>query len=101
VDRAVSAGLCDALVVVAANRIALYVWLALVLLTLVTYAIGKLGYGGISVVAMLLLSVTIKGQLVINYFMALAWVQSRWKWVVTVWLVSVVLLIGLAYWVSM
>ena len=83
-----------------ANRKALYVWLALVLLTLVTYAVGKLGYGGMSVVAMLLLSVSIKGQLVIDYFMGLAQVRSRWKWVVTVWLLSVVLLIGLAYWTS-
>ena len=85
----------------AENRNALYVWLVLVLLTLVTYAAGKLGHGGMSVVAMLLLSVSIKGQLVIDYFMGLAQVQSRWKWVVTVWLVSVVLLIGLAYWTSM
>lgn len=84
-----------------ANWKALYVWLALVLLTLVTYAVGKLGYGGMSVVAMLLLSVSIKGQLVIDYFMGLAQVRSRWKWVVTVWLLSVVLLIGLAYWTSM
>ena len=83
-----------------ANWKALYVWLALVLLTLVTYAVGKLGYGGMSVVAMLLLSVSIKGQLVIDYFMGLAQVRSRWKWVVTVWLLSVVLLIGLAYWTS-
>jgi len=85
----------------AANRNALYVWLVLVLLTLVTYAVAKLGYGGISVVAMLLLSVSIKGQLVIDYFMGLAHVQSRWKWLVSVWLVTVVLLIGLAYWTSM
>lgn len=84
-----------------ANWKALYVWLALVLLTLVTYAVGKLGYGGMSIVAMLLLSVSIKGQLVIDYFMGLAQVRSRWKWVVTVWLLSVVLLIGLAYWTSM
>ena len=84
-----------------ANWKALYVWLALVLLTLVTYAVGKLGYGGMSVVAMLLLSVSIKGQLVIDCFMGLAQVRSRWKWVVTVWLLSVVLLIGLAYWTSM
>jgi len=82
-------------------RTVLYVWLVLVLLTLVTYAVGKLGYGGISVLAMLLLSVSIKGQLVIDFFMGLVQVQSRWKWLVTAWLVSIVLLIGLAYWTSM
>jgi cytochrome c oxidase subunit 4 len=81
----------------AANRNPLYAWLVLVLLTLVTYAVGELGYGGITVVVMLLLSVAIKGQLVIDFFVGLVHVQSRWKWVVSVWLVSVLLLIGLAY----
>jgi cytochrome c oxidase subunit IV len=83
-----------------ANRNAFIVWLALVLLTLVTYAVGKLGYGGVTVVAMLLLSVSLKGQLLIDYFMGLAHVHSGWKWVVTGWLVSVVSLIGVAYWIS-
>ena len=83
-----------------ADRNALYVWLVLVLLTLVTYAVGKLGYGGFTVVAMLLVSVSLKGQLLIDFFMGLVKVQSRWKWVVTGWLVSVVLLIGLAYWLG-
>jgi hypothetical protein len=83
-----------------ANRNAFLVWLVLVVLTLVTYMVGKLGYGGVTVVALLLLSISIKGQLVIDFFMGLAQVHSRWKWVVTGWLIAVVLLIGLAYWIS-
>jgi hypothetical protein len=82
------------------NRNALIVWLVLVLLTLATYAVGKLGYGGITVVAMLLISVSLKGQLLIDYFMGLAQVHSPWKWVVSGWLVSVVSLIGVAFWIS-
>ena len=85
---------------VAANRRAFFIWLILVLMTLVTYAVGKLGYGGVTVVAMLLLSVSIKGQLIIDFYMGLAHVHSRLKWVVTGWLIAVVLLIGLAYWRS-
>ena len=81
-----------------ANRNALYVWLILVVLTLVTYAVGRFGYGGSTVVALLLLSVTIKGQLLIDFFMGLAHVQSRLKWLVTGWLLLVASLIGLAYW---
>ncbi len=83
-----------------ANRNAFWVWLALVVLTLVTWMVGELGYGGVSVVALLLLSVSLKGQLVIDVFMGLAQVDSRWKWVLTGWLITVVLLIGLAYWIS-
>ena len=85
---------------VAANRRATIIWLILVLMTLVTYVVGKLGYGGAAVVAMLLLSVSIKGQLIIDFYMGLAQVHSRLKWVVSGWLITVVLLIGLAYWRS-
>lgn len=82
----------------AANRNAFVVWLILVGLTLVTYAVGRFGYGGYTVVALLLLSVTIKGQLLIDFFMGLAGVQSKLKWLVTGWLLLVASLIGLAYW---
>ncbi|HHJ18034.1 MAG TPA: hypothetical protein ENJ80_15215 [Gammaproteobacteria bacterium] len=83
-----------------ADRKAAFVWLILVLLTLATYAVGRLGYGGVTVVVMLLASISLKGQLIIDYFMGLAQVRSRWKWVVTGWLASVVALIGMAYWIS-
>lgn len=83
-----------------ANIKALKVWLVLVLLTLASYAVGKLGYGGITVATMLLISISLKGQLIIDHFMGLARVHSRLKWVVTGWLVSVVSLIGVAYWIS-
>ena len=83
-----------------ADRNAFYVWLVLVMLTLLAYAVGTLGYGGVTIVALLLASTSLKGKLVIDVFMGLAKVRSRWKWVVTGWLVSVVLLIGLAYWLG-
>ncbi len=83
-----------------ADTTAFYVWLVLAFLTLAAYAAGRFGFGGIPVAAVLLLSVCLKGQLLIGHFMGLAQVRSPWKWMVTGWLVSVASLIGVAYWVS-
>ncbi len=79
------------------ERAAYRVWLALVLLTLLTYAAGRAGLGGRLVIAGLLLSVLIKGQLIADVFMGLRGVRNPWRWIVTGWLVSVVTLIGVAF----
>ena len=80
-----------------ANRNALYVWLVLIMLTGATYTLGRFGFGGTGIMLVLLLSVTLKGQLLADHFMGLRGVQSRWRWVVKGWLLGVVTLIGLAY----
>jgi len=79
------------------NRNALLVWMVLVTLTGATYTLGRLGFGGTGIMLVLLLSVMLKGQLVADYFMGLRGVESRWRLVVTGWLLAVVTLIGLAY----
>ena len=76
---------------------ALQVWLTLVVLTLLTYAIGVSGLGGAVVVAGILLSVAVKGQLVVDVFMGLKGVRSPWRWIVTAWLFIVLVLIGVAF----
>ncbi len=76
---------------------ALQVWLTLVVLTLLTYAIGVSGLGGAVVVAGILLSVAVKGQLVADVFMGLKGVRSPWRWIVTGWLFIVLVLIGVAF----
>jgi len=76
---------------------ALQVWLALVVLTLLTYAVGKAGLGGAAVIAGILLSVAVKGQMVADVFMGLRGVRSPWRWMVTGWLFVVLALIGLAF----
>ncbi len=76
---------------------ALRVWLALVVLTLVTYAAGRAGLGGRLVISGLLLSVLIKGQMIADVFMGLKGVRSPWRWMVTGWLLVVVTLIGVAF----
>ena len=83
-----------------ADRIALTVWLVLVLVTGATYTLGRLGLVGPGIVPLLLASVLLKGQLLASHFMGLAAVRSRWRWVVTGWLLVVVVLIGLAYWLG-
>jgi hypothetical protein len=80
-----------------ADRIALYVWLVLVLLTGASWLLGRLGLVGPVIVPLLLGSVLVKGQLVASHFMGLRAVRPPWRWVVTVWLCLVVALIGLAY----
>ena len=75
----------------------LRVWLILVALTLVTYAAGQAGLGCRLVITGLLLSVVIKGQLIVDYFMGLRDVRNPWRWITTGWLVTVVTLIGVAF----
>jgi hypothetical protein len=76
---------------------ALLVWLALVALTLLTYAVGRAGLGGMLVVGGVLFSVAIKGQMVADVFMGLKGVRSPWRWIVTGWLLFVLLLVGVAF----
>lgn len=97
VDRPVPAGLPDEAGMTRANRNALLVWLVLVMLTGASYTLGRFGFGGTGIMLVLLLSVTLKGQLVADHFMGLRGVRSRWRRVVTGWLLVVVALIGLAY----
>jgi cytochrome c oxidase subunit 4 len=79
-------------------RIAMVVWLVMVLLTVTTYLLGRLDLVGPTVVPVLLGTVAVKGQLLASHFMGLRTVRSPWRWVVTVWLFMIVALIGLAYW---
>ncbi|MEZ5540844.1 MAG: cytochrome C oxidase subunit IV family protein [Pseudomonadota bacterium] len=83
-----------------ADRIALYVWLVLILLTAATYLLGRFGLVGPAVVPVLLGTVIVKGQLLASHFMGLKHVRSPWRWVVTVWLLAIVGLISVAYWMG-
>lgn len=76
------------------------VWLALVGLTLSMLVVGQMGLSGGSVVALLLLATLLKTQLVADIFMGLRQSRLLWRMIVTVYLVSVIGLIGLAYWLG-
>ena len=79
------------------KRILEVVWVILVLLTIFAYLLGYLKYISTTLVAVLLLTTFIKGQLVIDYFMDLKEVQLKYRLIPTLWLLIVISLIATAY----
>ena len=55
-------------------------------LTLVTWAVGRAGRGGIELSLLVLGFALVKGQLVGDYFMGLKRLQGIWRWPVALWL---------------
>ena len=78
-----------------------FVWLALIVLTLITYFAGEKGMSGPGTVALVMGIAFVKGQMVADRFMALKGVIGKWRWPVTIWLVVVCGLIGVAYWMGL
>jgi len=76
------------------------IWLLMVVLTLSTYALGKLGYGGIVVVFFLLLTAVLKGGLIIRDFMELKEVSLLWRVIMYGWLWTVCIAIAITYMIS-
>ena len=79
------------------KRILEYVWVVLVLLTIFAYLLGYLKYISTTLVAVLLITTFIKGQLVIDYFMDLKNVRLKYRLIPTLWLGVVISLIAVAY----
>lgn len=79
------------------TRILEYVWMTLVTLTLFAYLLGYLKYINTTLVAVLLITTFIKGQLVIDYFMGLKSVRLRYRIIPSIWLFMVISLIAIAY----
>ncbi len=72
----------------------------MIVLTIFTYMMGALGFGGTSVVMFLLLTVIIKSTLIIRDFMELRGVSTLWKGIMYGWLGVVTLGIAFIYLVS-
>jgi cytochrome c oxidase subunit IV len=72
-------------------------WLAMILLTLLSYSLGKLGFSGVFSVAILLLTAVIKGTLIIRDFMELRGVSLIWRVIMYGWLWGVSLSIFIIY----
>ena len=77
------------------------IWLAMLLLTLTTYAIGKLGYHGVTIVFLLLISVVIKATFIIRDYMELRGVSLLWRIIMYGWLLIVCTGIAVAYLISL
>ena len=73
------------------------VYLVMLGLTLVTFAIGAAGLGGLTLSLSVLGLALIKGQLVGDWFMGLGGVRGPWRWVIALWLLLPGALIGVAF----
>lgn len=79
------------------NRFATWVWLALVILTLLTFAIGEEVTAGKAVMMSVLLISLLKGQLIANYFMGLRHVSWLWRGIILGYFVIVGSMVAVAY----
>jgi caa(3)-type oxidase subunit IV len=73
------------------------VWLGLLLLTAVTYGIGKLGLGGTQIVMLVLIITFIKSEMVAGFFMGLRKTSLLWRAIMASYLVIVGGGIAVAY----
>ncbi|MEO6352817.1 MAG: cytochrome C oxidase subunit IV family protein [Burkholderiaceae bacterium] len=78
-------------------KIATLQWLALLLLTTLTFGLAESGLSGPILLFPVLLVTLFKGRIVIDRFMALQGVAGPWRWIVLGWLVLVLSLIGVAF----
>ena len=62
------------------------IYLLLIALTLVTYAVGEAGPGTLNSSLLVLGIALIKGELVGGWFMGLRGLQGLWRWPVLIWL---------------
>ncbi len=79
------------------NRFATRIWLALVILTLLTFAIGEEVTAGRAVMMSVLLIALVKGQLIANYFMGLRHVSWLWRGIILGYFVVVGSMVAFAY----
>jgi len=77
------------------------IWIILVILTLFAFLVGYLKLVSSLLVGVLLLTTFIKGGLVIEYFMGLKDVTLKYRLIPTLWLASIILLIGVAYYLPL
>lgn len=77
------------------------IWIVMMLLTLSTYVVGKLGYSGVIAVLFLLLTALIKGTFIIRDFMELKDVSLLWRIIMYGWLWTVCLVIAITYFISL
>ena len=79
------------------NKTIKTIWIILVILTIFAYLLGYLKLINSSLVAILLISTFIKGELLIDYFMGLKTVKLKYRLIPIIWLGTVLSLIAVAY----
>ena len=73
------------------------IWLVMIALTLSTYIMSKLGFEGLGIVLILLLTAAVKGGFIIRDFMELRGVSLVWQSIMYGWLGIVCLAIAIIY----
>lgn len=77
-----------------------FVYLLLMMLTLVTWGVGVLGFDGLTMALMVLVLALLKGQLIGDYYMGLKRVSGGWRWVIIAWLMLIGSLISMAFYLA-
>ena len=78
-------------------RACTWVWVVMLLLSLLTYLVGKQNLNGLGISLGVLSLALVKGYLIGAYLMGLDRVRGLWRWPVTIWLLLPGLLIGTAF----
>jgi len=73
------------------------IWMILSVFTLFAFLVGWLKLTSLTLIAILLITTFIKGQLVIDYFMDLHEVTLKYRIIPTIWLFIIILSIGIIY----
>ena len=76
---------------------ALIVWIILIGLSLLMFALAQDGLEGKLFVVLMLLAAWFKGQMIIDHFMGLRHVEVLWRMIVSVWLILVLGIILIVY----
>ena len=79
------------------KKILEFIWFVLITLTLFAYILGYFKYINTLLVAVLLFTTFIKGQLVIDYFMGLKEIEGKYRLIPSIWLATTLILIAVAY----
>lgn len=64
-----------------------FVYIVLMVLTVITWLVGKAGLAGLEISLFVLAFALIKGLLIGDYYMGLRGIRGIWRWVIIIWLV--------------
>ena len=77
------------------------VWIILISLTLMMFVLAQNGLEQQLLVTTMLVVAWFKGQLIIDHFMGLRYVAVKWRFFISLWLVSVLVIVFSVYvWMS-
>jgi len=77
------------------------IWVILVILTLITATIGYYQLSGLYIVGVILLTVVVKGQLIVDHYMGLRHVRGFWRLAMLGFIIIIPAIIFAGYYFSM